>query len=267
MTTHIEQENPALVIIDPLVAYIGAGVDIHRANETRAIMAKLADMADNHRVAILAIRHLTKGGKLKAIYRGIGSIDLTAACRSVLMVGFDPDNPQDRGIVQIKSNLAPMGEAIGYQLRDSSFFWTGESDLTCERMLSAEDSGSKSALSEAVDFLKSELADGPRETSQIWKDAIDADLAKATVKRAKSQIGIITRRQGEAGKKGGGKFIWQLPKDDLGDQAAHNKEFDTLNNPDIKHDRFPKPKDHHDFDPQMRVSSMCRKSCGNCQKL
>ena len=77
--------RPDLIVVDPLVAYIGAGVDIHRANETRAVLARLAEIADQTQSAILAVRHLNKSSGGKAIYRGLGSIDFTAAVRSVLL--------------------------------------------------------------------------------------------------------------------------------------------------------------------------------------
>ena len=246
---YIEQVNPALVIIDPLVAYIGAGVDIHRANETRAVMAKLADIAEKHGCAILPVRHLTKGGALKAIYRGLGSIDITAACRSVLMAGCDPDNPQKRGLVHIKSNLAPKGQSIGFELRDGGFNWTGKSDLTEARILAAEDSGEgKSARDEAADFLRDELADGQVEAAQVWRHAREAGLAEATLKRAKAMLGIITKRQGETGKKGGGKFTWELPESNLEvqeDLEYQNtvQENDTLNNTSLTSDLLSKADD------------------------
>ncbi|MFC1933274.1 AAA family ATPase [Chloroflexota bacterium] len=245
---YIDHVRPALVIIDPLVAYIGAGVDIHRANETRAVMAKLSGMAERHGCAILAVRHLTKGGTLKPIYRGLGSIDFAAACRSVLMAGCDPSNEQKRGIVQIKSNLAPKGQAIGFELRDGGFYWTGESDLTAARIMAVEDTGEgKSARDEAADFLRDELRDGPVEAAQVWRDAREAGLSEITVKRAKAILGIITRRQGETGKRGGGKFTWELPDSEvqkgLGYQGYPTEENDTLNNASLKSDPLPKTDD------------------------
>jgi len=232
---YITQVHPVLVIIDPLVAYVGAGTDIHRANETRAILAKLADIAEKHGCAILAVRHLTKGGALKPIYRGLGSIDFTAASRSVLLAGCDPEEPHKRGLVQIKSNLAATGKAIGYELRDGDFCWTGDSDLTAARILAAEDSGDgKSAIDEAKDFLRDELADGPVEASLVLRYAREAGLSEITVKRAKSMLGVITRRQGETGKRGGGKFTWELPKGledqtDLEDHGDRIEKNDPLN--------------------------------------
>jgi hypothetical protein len=241
LESYLERIHPALLIIDPLVGYLGAAVDIFRANESRQVMARLARLAEKFDVAFLAVRHLTKGGMSKAIYRGLGSIDFTAACRSVLLAGNEPDNPQKRGIVQIKSNLAPMGKAIGYELRDGGFYWTGDSDLTAGRILAVEDSGEgKSARDEAADFLRDELRDGPVEATQVWRDAREGGLSDITVKRAKAMLGVVTRRCGEAGKRGGGKFTWELPdshlevRKDLEYQEAHIKENDTLNNSSLK---------------------------------
>ncbi|MBN2186015.1 MAG: AAA family ATPase [Dehalococcoidia bacterium] len=234
MEGYIETVRPSLVIVDPLVAYIGAGVDIHRANETRAVMARLADLAQRYSVAILAVRHLTKGGTLKPIYRGLGSIDLAAACRSVLMAGCDPDNSQKRGIVQIKSNLAPTGPAIGYKLTDGGFYWTGESDLTWQKILSAEDTDNKSSLDEAVDFLRDELADGPIEAKQVFSDAKSLGIYERTLNRAKSKLRITSKREGESGKRGIARVKWQLPEDlegqkDLDCQDCHIENFGNVN--------------------------------------
>ncbi|MFC2018737.1 AAA family ATPase [Chloroflexota bacterium] len=231
---HIKDVNPAVVIVDPLVAYIGAGVDLHRANETRAVMAKLADIAEKHGCAILAVRHLTKGGTLKPIYRGLGSIDLTAACRSVLMAGCDPENEAKRGLVHIKSNLAPKGQAIGYELRDGRFYWTGESDLTAARILAAEDSEGKSAIDEAADFLRDELADGPVEAKQVFSDAKSSGIYERTLNRAKSRLRITSRREGESGKRGIARVKWQLPEDlksqkDLGCQDCLIEDTGNVN--------------------------------------
>ena len=264
---YIKQVKPALVVIDPLVAYIGARVDMHRANETRAILAKLADMAERNGCAILAIRHLTKGATLKPIYRGQGSIDFAAACRSMLMAGCDPENEQKRGIVHIKSNLAPKGKAIGFELRDGLFYWTGESDLTWQRILSAEDTDSKSARDEAADFIRAELKDGPVEAAQVWRDAREAGLSEITVKRAKAMLGVITQRHGEVGRRGAGKFTWELPdhlggQNDLEYHQAHIEKNDTLNQISFENDPLPKRDDT--LNPPDALGIPCNKAEGFC---
>jgi len=91
LTHHLTEIRPRLVIIDPLVGYLGGKVDMHKGNEVRQVTAGLAELAEEFHCSFLAIRHLTKGGRDKAIYRGIGSIDFTAAARSVLLAGTDPE--------------------------------------------------------------------------------------------------------------------------------------------------------------------------------
>ena len=208
--------QPKLLVIDPLQAYLGAGMDFHRANETRPVLARLAKLAESHELAVLVVRHLSKGSG-KAIYRGIGSIDFTAACRSVLMAGCDPENPAVLAIVHIKSNLAKKGPSQGYELRDDNFYWTGESAMTADQIMAGDDnSGNRSEKDGATEFLRDELANGPVLANNVYRDAEGAGISKRTLNRAKKQMGIITGRMREKGKSGGGGYwTWQLPTDDL----------------------------------------------------
>jgi hypothetical protein len=223
--SYIIEVKPRLLIIDPLVAYLAAGMDFHRANETRPIMARLAKLAEKYQLAILAVRHLAKGGMNKAIYRGIGSIDFTAACRSVLLAGCDADDADNLAIVHIKSNLAQKGPSQGYQLRDDNFYWTGESTLTSTQILAGDDSsGVVSELEEAITFLKDELAGGPVPAKDVYHTAESIGIKARTLERAKSQVCAKTFRKGENGRRGGGEWCWALPPDDL-----HRQDGD-LNN-------------------------------------
>ncbi len=130
--------KPQLVVLDPLVAYMGGKIDLHKANETRTIMSGLAHLAQTHHVAILAVRHLTKGQRDKSVYRGIGSIDIIGAARSAILVGQHPFDERDRVMVHIKSNLAHSGKSIRYRLRPESsrpFRWIGLCDITAPELL------------------------------------------------------------------------------------------------------------------------------------
>jgi putative DNA primase/helicase len=206
----IIEHQPALVIIDPLFAFTGAKTDIHRANECRAISAPLAAIAERQGCALLAVRHLGKSrGGGHALNAGIGSIDFAAAARSVLLVGADPDEPHKRAVVQIKNNLAPHGEAIGYTLDDGQFFWTGASPLTATRILSlATDDVERGALVNAKDFLTNALADGAREVEEVAKEARQVGITMQTLRRAREQMGIRARRVGQPGTKQ--QFLWSL---------------------------------------------------------
>lgn len=130
----IKESHASIVFIDPLVAYFGAKMDMNKANETRSVMARLAQIGKTHHCAVVGIRHLrkdaTKKGAGKKIYRGTGSIDIVGASRSVLMVEEDQDASSYKKIMHIKCNVAPRGTELTYQLRGSEFYWIGEQGQT-----------------------------------------------------------------------------------------------------------------------------------------
>lgn len=121
----VDQTDAKLLTIDPIVAYLGARMDMNRANEVRPIMKSLADIARDKQIAIIVVRHNRKvsaGGKEgKAIYAGQGSIDFTAAVRSELQVG-EAKNGR-RYLNHIKTNAGPIGKSINYTIDDGIFHW------------------------------------------------------------------------------------------------------------------------------------------------
>ena len=83
----IRENNARLVIIDPVQAFLGADVDMNRANEVRPIFRSLGDIAQATGGAIVLSGHLNKAAGTQSTYRGLGSIDITAAVRSLLFIG------------------------------------------------------------------------------------------------------------------------------------------------------------------------------------
>ena len=184
----VEQVDPELVVIDPLVAYLHE-TDMHRANEVRAVMAALSDLAERRNCAVLVLRHLNKGAGGKAIYRSIGSIDFVAAVRSALLAGADPDDPSKRALAHVKSNLGPMVEPLGYSIDGGVFGWTGKTQLTAGRILGdGEDQREAPARAEAEEFLRNELADGARKVKELEGEAKDAGISTTALRRARQRI-------------------------------------------------------------------------------
>ena len=221
--------SPALVTIDPLFAFTGGKVDIHRANECRAISAPLAAIAERRGCALAAVRHLGKArGGGNALNAGIGSIDFAAAARSVLLVGADPDEPTKRAVVQIKNNLAPFGPALGYKLEDGRFWWTGQSDLTAGRILSAvADEEAQSAQAEAVGFLRQVLADGARLAKEVKAEASQAGLTEQMLRTARRQLGVRVQKEGQPGS-AYQRWVWFLPSvEDVAGAAEDVSERDN----------------------------------------
>lgn len=189
----IELIKPILVIIDPIVAYMGGNVDLFRANETRVIMSGLSEIAMRHQCAIMAVRHLTKGGKDKSIYRGTGSIDITAAARSVMMVGPHPEEPNSRCICHIKSNLAPRGQTIEYSLdahRNQPFRFDGFNNLTPEDIMKANPDNMNRGTEDAEKFLIETLKKKSQYQEDLYRDAEAMGITQKSLKAAAEKLEV-----------------------------------------------------------------------------
>jgi archaellum biogenesis ATPase FlaH len=186
-----------LFILDPLQAYLGADVDMHRANEIRPILKRIGAIAEKTGCAIVVIGHLNKGTS-KSQYRGLGSIDIQAAARSVLTVGRIKGKPYTRAIVQGKNNLAPEGQAIGFELDPATGFrWIGTIPITIDELLSGIMPEKDSAYDKAVDFIKAELADGEKPAAFLFEKAASQDIQARTLKKAKAMLEVKSRKQGD----------------------------------------------------------------------
>lgn len=190
----IEKIKPLLVIIDPIVAYMGAKVDLFRANETREIMSGLSQIAEKYKCTIIAVRHLTKGGKDKSIYRGVGSIDITAAARSALMVGPHPEEANHRCICHIKSNLAPKGPTIEYSLdahRRNPFRFEGFNDLSVEEVMRANpDTMTRDSNEEAEKFLVETLKKKSQSEDILYRDGEAVGISRKQLRQASETLDI-----------------------------------------------------------------------------
>lgn len=179
-----------LFILDPLQAYIGADVDMHRANEIRPVLKRISAVAEKTGCAVVVIGHLNKGAN-KSQYRGLGSIDIQAAARSVLTVGRIKGKPYTRAIVQGKNNLAPEGAAIGFELDPAAGFrWIGTLPITIDELLSGIMPERDTTYDRAVDFLKAELADGEKAAAFLFEKAASKEIQERTLRSAKQALAI-----------------------------------------------------------------------------
>ena len=224
----IEQTGAVLVVIDPLQGFLGATVDLHRANEVRPVLAGLARLAERRGVAVLIVRHLSKAKTDRAAYRGMGSIDITAAARSVLLAGRDPQDPLRRALVQTKMSLAAEGCALGYEIGPDGFRWAGKVDLTAAHLLAPDAAATPSASDDATTFLRDALANGARKACELYEDARHAGIAERTLKRAKTTLGVKAEKRGFHG-----AWWWILPphegaeagQDAEGGQEGHSENL------------------------------------------
>lgn len=194
----IASTGAKLLIMDPIQAYLGADVDMHRANEIRPVMSRLEAIAEKHSCAVVLIGHMNKSDK-KAQYKGLGSIDITAAARSVLFVGRRDNDKQKRCLIPIKSNLAPEGRAVLFSVGDR-LTWEGFADLDINRICSdtGTDNKAQSKVEQAEFFLK-ELFDGTTEirSTEVESKAKEHGICKRVLDTAKKNLHISSRKSGD----------------------------------------------------------------------
>ena len=97
----IRENHARLLIIDPVQAFLGADVDMNRANEVRPIFRRLGEIAQETGCAIILIGHLNKAAGSQSTYRGLGSIDITAVVRSLLFIGKVKNDPTTRVLIPV----------------------------------------------------------------------------------------------------------------------------------------------------------------------
>lgn len=208
----IIETKARLIILDPIQAYIGATVDMHRANEIRPVLKHLGIIAEKHNCAIILIGHMNKASGSKSTYRGLGSIDIQATARSVLLVARLRDKPNIRIMAHDKSSLAPAGDAIGFEMtEDNGMVCIGPYDITIDELLSGNEGRGKKKLDIAENFIKEYFGTNKViPSNEIMIEAVKRNIKRNTLLSAKKKLGITSDK--EKAENGTIYWTWVMPE-------------------------------------------------------
>jgi len=196
----IVKTNAKLLVLDPIQAYLG-GADMHSARGMRPLMKSLGAVAERNGCAVIVIGHLNKKG-VASQYRGLGSIDIYAAARSVLTVGRVGDM---RVAVHSKSNLAPHGAPIGFSFDSNfGFTWQGEQDIDADDLFRGSTQNRESQSDRARRLILAVLSNGAIESKKIMRAAEVQGISEKTLNRAKMELGVYSFKRGEV-------WYWDMP--------------------------------------------------------
>ena len=201
----IVQTKARMLILDPIQAYLGGGMDMNRANEARDMTKKLGALAEKYQCAIVLIGHMNKATGNKAAYRGMGSIDFFAVARSVLLVGRVEGEENIRAVVQIKNNLAAFGHPKAFVLSEDGFQWLGDYEITADEVLGGI--APKVNKMELAKRMLRELAltSNAVLSNEIFDMADEQGISKRTLENAKKELGIRARKINNS-------WYWELDK-------------------------------------------------------
>jgi putative DNA primase/helicase len=231
--------NVALIIIDPITAYLGK-TDSHKTSDVRALLAPLSKLAEKHNVAIVCISHLNKADSNDAITRVTGSLAFVAAARAAFLVTKDKDDANKRLFLPIKNNIGNDQTGLAFTLENSiidcnietsRISWCSDPvSITANEALSQNDEpNEESALNEAKEFLCDLLVSGSVPAKKVRRSSEDAGHSWATTRRAKDKLDIKSKKSGD-------EWMWGLPikafplEENAQDaQDARTKSLGTLN--------------------------------------
>lgn len=171
----IRQNNVRLMIMDPIQIYLGANVDMNRANEIRPLFRNLSKIAERTGCAIVLIGHLNKASGVQSDYRTLGSVDIAAAVRSILFVEkVEKEKSQDiRVVYQQKDSLAKKENSVAFSLSDEGLIWMGEYDISIDALLAGNTGTKKETKLEKAKKLILELLE---KRKMVCLEELEAEL-------------------------------------------------------------------------------------------
>lgn len=203
--TVIKETGASVFIIDPIQAFMPPDSDMLCATKMRSILRKLAGIADRNRCAIILIGHMNKDSGAKTLYRGLGSIDIAAIARSVLMISRDENDSNIRYMYPIKSSLAPEGPAIAFSFKSSGGLeWQGRYDIKTSALIDGL-TGNKNKRGRALTKMLQLLEKEDRPAKEVYAALSDIGIGSRTVEKVKKELHIKTYRSGDC-------WYWKLPE-------------------------------------------------------
>ena len=209
----------AIVVIDPVTAYMGAKIDSHRTTEVRATLEPLQKFAEQFNVAVLLISHPQKAPAGKALNAVTGSGAFMHAPRTAFLAIKDPDDPSRNLFLPIKINIGTKAEGRGYRI-ESRFVGPNQNILTSaivwdslpvritadQALEQAAEKRRGSSSAEAKEFLREELEAGPKPAKDLEEKAEALGISKITLKRARKKLDVKAEKDGFQG-----AWILKLP--------------------------------------------------------
>lgn len=233
----IAKENGiGFILLDPLMSRVDSKLDSHKDHDVRKALEPLVKMAIASQAAVLGLIHVNKSGSTDPLSTLMGSRAFSAVARAVLYVAENPENREEKVMMQAKNNLGRSDlSELKYTLNQVTvgmfgdeiitsvaLNWAGEAEPgAVRRFMTAKNGTTKTQAEIAEEFLTEELEDGPVPSQRVKDKAKEKGISEATLKRKFSDMNGVAKRQGH------GKSMmstWELP-------ALNTEDVDDENLP------------------------------------
>lgn len=195
--------SPGLIVVDPLASLVGSRTDF----DPIKLMSCLSDLAEQSGAAIVVVLEEAVRGSKSGRMVQIRSL-LESAARSVWSIVKDADDPNRRMLLPVKVNLCEPPAGIEYSIHEGKIDWGPNCvPLTVDEFVvqqtrqttSSAKRGRSVELARAMDWLRTELANGRVASQTIYKRAEESDLTYGTIRRACRQLECQAKKCVESG--------------------------------------------------------------------
>ena len=221
----VAEHRIRLVVIDPILAFMGGEGDYSRDQDVRQTIGPLKRIANEYGCTFLYIRHWNKGSQgQKASYRGGGSLAWVNVARAAFCCGRNPDDPDLGEFHWVKSNLAPRQQGWVYRTvmvgpGVTRIEWVGRSSHDADAVAGTAGAagprepgsrpGSVDEAQAAAAWLRLRLSAGPAPATETREEMRAAGFTPWQVRSAQQTLGVVARREGNAGR--APRYVWELP--------------------------------------------------------
>ena len=198
-----------LLVIDPLSSVMD--VDANRQELVKPLLDRLARVTEEHQCATLLIRHANKSTGGPSLYKGAGSIAISATARSELGLYIDRNDRSKRILAPVKSNLLDAwGKTLTFSKNEEGVMeCIGEDDRSADDLSQWEERGKgPSATDKASDFISDYLGTAARPAKEVEAAAAAAGITKITLRRARERLKVVCQQNGFQA-----PSVWSLPLD------------------------------------------------------
>ena len=181
--------RPALIVFDPIQAFIPENIKMGERNAMRSCTEPLIGYGEKYGCTFLLIVHTNKMAGVWGRRRMADSSDLWDISRSVLMLG-ETSEPGIRYISQEKSNNGPLRSTVLFSIDGDTAEYKGLSDKKDKDFVTAAAQAVKQAPArdEAKEFILDFLKDGEKEISELDDMAKALGISQTTLRRAKEEL-------------------------------------------------------------------------------
>lgn len=204
----IKGTGARLLIIDPLQSFLPKGTNMGNMTQMRAVFSMLTKVAQDTDCAIVIIGHLNKNEGARDIHRTIGSVDIAAAVRSIILVETDKNDRSKRYLRAIKSNY----DESDYSTIQLVFDENKRLSFKVAEAYNVTDNEELHMLKieRAVGIIQKMLKDKPVPIGDIIAEGAKSDISNKTIRRAGKEVLNVSTKYID------GTAYWKLPsnKDD-----------------------------------------------------